>query len=332
MKSREVSKNVRRSARAVVAIDRDTLVFRFPAVHRDARLSITFMRTLRIPDDGKEYPLPPGLGAFPLRDVDGYAEHIPALWAEQGGVMLPMYQSEALWMLFRSSGYPFAVQVSTGGVSCLTGRRVRSTWTRRPQNYVVVPEQPWLDGHNVGGNQIRQFVAAPLDHEASVEKQITGTTKVGGMRIRVRPMTAAAWKGHRRDGRGGMLLCDADAQMGFAAGGKMRQEIYADPYEAAEWAQVNAACSLWVCNSLMWRGITGEAPLTKPPEPAEYRRFGVPWFDYFNDAKLVSGSKALASLKSYKRGRERVSVSPRVITKYRRLQGVRVGQVRTLDG
>ena len=26
--------------------------------------SLTFQRTLRIPDDGKSYPLPPGLGAF----------------------------------------------------------------------------------------------------------------------------------------------------------------------------------------------------------------------------------------------------------------------------
>ena len=29
-------------------------------------LGITFQRTLRIPDDGGVYPLPPGLGRFPI--------------------------------------------------------------------------------------------------------------------------------------------------------------------------------------------------------------------------------------------------------------------------
>ena len=37
------------------------LTFRFPEVHEDAGCSIVFQRTLRIPDDEKEYPLPPGL-------------------------------------------------------------------------------------------------------------------------------------------------------------------------------------------------------------------------------------------------------------------------------
>lgn len=42
----------------------DALVFSFPEVHPQARLSISFQRTLRIPDDGKDHPLPPGLGAL----------------------------------------------------------------------------------------------------------------------------------------------------------------------------------------------------------------------------------------------------------------------------
>jgi hypothetical protein len=41
-------------------------------------LSISFLRTLRIPDDGKTYPLPPGLGRFPVRRVDDYRERVPA--------------------------------------------------------------------------------------------------------------------------------------------------------------------------------------------------------------------------------------------------------------
>ena len=34
------------------------LTFRFPEVHKKALCSIDFQRTLRIPDDNREYPLP----------------------------------------------------------------------------------------------------------------------------------------------------------------------------------------------------------------------------------------------------------------------------------
>ena len=51
----------------MITLEGDHLVFRFPEVHEDAGYSIRFQRTLRIPDDEKEYPLPPGLGEFPLR-------------------------------------------------------------------------------------------------------------------------------------------------------------------------------------------------------------------------------------------------------------------------
>lgn len=44
----------------------DKLIFRFPDVHPEAECSIDFQRTLRIPDDNREYPLPPGLGRFPI--------------------------------------------------------------------------------------------------------------------------------------------------------------------------------------------------------------------------------------------------------------------------
>ena len=37
----------------------DQLTFRFPEVQKKAVCSIDFQRTLRIPDDNREYPLPP---------------------------------------------------------------------------------------------------------------------------------------------------------------------------------------------------------------------------------------------------------------------------------
>ncbi len=44
------------------------------AIQIGDRFSVSFQRTLRIPDDGKTYPLPPGLGEFPICKVDDYAD------------------------------------------------------------------------------------------------------------------------------------------------------------------------------------------------------------------------------------------------------------------
>lgn len=86
----------------MIELKNDSLVFTFHKVHLKAKLSLQFQRTLRIPDDGREYPLPPGLGSFPIKHVDDFSQSVPALWIDHGGVMLPMYQSEAMWINFNS--------------------------------------------------------------------------------------------------------------------------------------------------------------------------------------------------------------------------------------
>jgi hypothetical protein len=71
------------------------------AIDFGKHFSLNFQRTLRIPDDGKTYPLPPGLDEFPVCKVDDYISRVPETWKEHGGVFIPMYQREALWINFR---------------------------------------------------------------------------------------------------------------------------------------------------------------------------------------------------------------------------------------
>ena len=40
------------------------LIFTFPEIHPQAKLTIELQRTLRISDDDQDYPLPPGLAVF----------------------------------------------------------------------------------------------------------------------------------------------------------------------------------------------------------------------------------------------------------------------------
>ncbi len=330
----------------MIELNEDGLVFTFPEVHASARLVIDFQRTLRIPDDGKEHSLPPGLGSFPLRHVDDFAASVPPAWIEHGGVMLPMYQSEALWICFDADDYPFAVRVATGKVDAVTGKTWKDGIARKPQNYLSIPEQPWLDGYCVGKGVIRQFVAMPLGAGYTAEEQVTGKAEHGGIQILVHPMKAEAYERLRkkREGlglrRNGMVLemaCLPCPSMGLAPGGKMRQEIHADPFSLADWDLTHASrCFVHIANSLVWQSITGVRPPSPAPTASQYTKAGLPWFDLYGEgAKPLQGSKILAGLKSVKEmGKtkgdtplpENESVSGEVVVKLRK--GLRKGQVR----
>lgn len=133
---------------------------------KNSDLTIKFQKTLRVPDDGNKYPLPPNLGTFKLDQKDG-------------SILLPMYQSEAMWINFNANK-PCAVKVGVGNINAITGEKWQDgCLSQEPQNYLTCPEQYWLDGikvNNINNKKdeyiVRQFVALPLDSEALIEKQL----------------------------------------------------------------------------------------------------------------------------------------------------------------
>jgi hypothetical protein len=297
----------------MIELKQNQLVFRFPDVHEKAVLRIEFQRTLRIPDDGKEYLLPAGLGRFPMRLVDDFVSDLPADWLRHGGVMLPMYQSEALWINFGGTAYaypsyPFAIKIAAGKVDALTGNAWSSELERGPQNYLVAPNQPWLDGFCVEEGVIRQFVAMPLGSGYSAEEQLRGAAEHGGLQILVSPMKPEIYERLAKETRRyfqshDSMVCEdtvAGAAMGLAPGGRMRQEIFADPHALTDWDVEHASrCFVHLANSLAWRAIAGEQPPTVPPTGKEYAQAGIPWFEYYaEDEKALKGSKVLAKLAS----------------------------------
>ncbi|MEU3726564.1 hypothetical protein [Streptomyces sp. NPDC031705] len=157
---------------------------------------IRFIRTLRLPESGT-HALPPGMGEFPLRRVEDYPDTVPQEWRAKGGVMLPVYLREAMWLSFGGSREPAALQVGVGKVCAVSGRRWTGRLERKPQNYVVLPRQPWLDGINSGDGTVRQFVAVPLGLGATVEGQVTGEEVTGGVQLQAFPLgpkALAAWR------------------------------------------------------------------------------------------------------------------------------------------
>ena len=143
-----------------------------------------------------------------------------------------MFQREALWIDFSGSkecaikisvgGVLFLERwfshaefiIRILGINAITGQpRDEAPPSSKTQDYVVVPHQQWLDGICTASGVVRQvlplslpifqgavtpnphvfqFVAMPLGHGYTIEEQITGQAKQGGIQIDVYPLLASA--------------------------------------------------------------------------------------------------------------------------------------------
>jgi hypothetical protein len=314
----------------MMTLEGDTLTIEFPEVHQEAKTEIRFHRTLRIPDNGKEYPLPPGLGLLPLRHVDDCSNRMPRDWLDRGGIMLPLYQAEAMWIGFNSNrwsnAYPFAIKIAAGKINAVNGR----PWTREldatDHDYVVAPHQPWLDGFAVAKDVVRQFVAMPLGAGYSAEEQITGKAEWGGLQIIAYPMRGERYEALKQererrrafDPRRAMcaapstLARAAPSPMALAPGGRMRQQIYADPYGIDAWDMHSSSrCFVTLLDAVTWAEVTGSRPPQKPLTATEYTAAGLPWFDYYDaELKSLAGAPTLSMLKSVAETAEEKGVNP----------------------
>lgn len=91
------------------------------------------------------------------------------------------------------------VKIYAGGINVVSGERYdedAATNVRRMQlqqegkqvqDYVVVPEQLWLDGMATSAGTVRQFVAMETGSGYSVEAQLTGDDSVSGFFIEITP-------------------------------------------------------------------------------------------------------------------------------------------------
>jgi hypothetical protein len=255
------------------------------------RFSVAFYRTLRVPDDGKAYPLPPGLGAFPLYRVEDYRDRVPPDVRRQGGVLIPLYQREAIWLGFQAAAWkPNAVTVAIGGINAVSGTQDNGQLSGDPQNYLVCPDQPWLDGIHTGPGTVRQFVAMPLGLGYTVEASLTGAEALGGIVLTVFepvpgrfPDTAPP---RSEQGPSRLFSPHKGGRMGLGAGGAIRQKIYPDVFGIDTWDANNAArVFVHLINSAQCRDITGVAPPPSPVDARTYTEHGLPWFEIYDEEK-----------------------------------------------
>ncbi|KAJ5153031.1 uncharacterized protein N7482_009509 [Penicillium canariense] len=163
----------------------------------DDNLELIFHRTVRMPDDDRLHSLPASVGKFPLYNTADYVDRLPENIAAKGGIFLPMWQREALWIELSSPRRPayndysvptYAIRVYVGQINAVSGKSMTeergATWA---QDYLIFPGQAWIDGICVAPGVVRQFVAMPLGSGYTVEGQKTGEEKHGGLQIEVIP-------------------------------------------------------------------------------------------------------------------------------------------------
>lgn len=254
-----------------LSVDTERLYFEFPDVHAEAELSVTFHRTVRVPDDGNDYPLPPSLGRFPLRVVENR-------------LALPVWQSEACWLKF-DARCPFLVKVGAGNIDALTG----APWSDEPdfavEDYFEVPEQPWLDGFVGPGGTVRQFVAMPLGSGYTVSEQLSDGPDAGHIRIVAVPMRAEYLRRRPKPAAQTTMFSFTSAPaggMGLGAGGSITQRVAVPVEDHDAWAvRARSSVQIALVNSEQWHGLTGNPPPTEPPTAAEYAARGFPWFERY---------------------------------------------------
>jgi hypothetical protein len=339
------------------------------------RARIILHRTLRIPDDGNTYALPPSMGSFPIYRASDFLGKVPSNWKTENSYFFPMYQREAMWIDFQA-GHNCAIQVGVGKVNAVSGDQWDKNLVSSPQNYVVGPNpQKWLDGINSGTGTIKQFVAMPLGGGYTVEGQVTGKEEFGGIQIAVYPPKYALEEEQYRDiipgslaeslytstykgmsmqalystpmksasgsiGRSiklgggresfelkpdsGVSAGKVAAQMGLAAGGKMHQKVYPDPYGIDTWDPLKKE-TVWVyiCNIPMFQEITGLPAPKCPISAKDYQSHGYPWFDLYDESYgdvsspiTLQDVKSVATLDGINESGDSFNTPDNQVTKY----------------
>jgi hypothetical protein len=253
------------------------------------RFSFQLERTLRVPDDGREYPLPPTFGAFPVHRFAAHRK--PATHGAR--FFIAIRQWEALWITFDAPAWrPNAVQIHAGGVNVLTGESSHRLLSR-PQNYIVCPEQPWLDGFKTERGLVRQFVAAPLRQGLTVAEQL-GEESSSLLSIRV--IAPKPGRFPTRPPRGFVSpyfleSLSLECGMGLGAGGIIQQKVYPDPYGVSTWNTADCTTiEIALLNSEAFREITGQQPPPSTISAADYTRLGFPWFQLYDESALDTQS------------------------------------------
>jgi len=140
----------------------------------------------------------------------------------------------------------------------------------------------------------------PLGSGQTVEGQLTGAEKVGGIEIRVYEPKPRCFPDTPPPPDPRTSMYSAVAPMGIAPGGTIEQKIYPDPYGLGVWDQDNWGCSVvHILNSEQFQAVTGQRPPMTSISAQDYTERGFPWFKLYDEGEEdLEPSESLGGLKS----------------------------------
>eukprot|EP01084_Bolivina_argentea_P255511 429778_1 len=131
----------------------------------DNNITIQFNKTLRISkqNKNKQVKICPKLGIFNVFKVNNYIHKIPKHWIKRNGLIIPLWQKEALCLSFeclKQSNY--VIKIAMDKINAMNGNKLKYEYlSSNPLNCAVLPELSYLNGYKYNG----QFIAMPLGQE-----------------------------------------------------------------------------------------------------------------------------------------------------------------------
>lgn len=270
------------------------------------RLAVTFHRTLRVPFDGKRYPLPAGLGTFPVYRLADLDIESQSYGCGENQAVVPVHLHEALWIGIHAAAWkPNALKVAVGGINAVSGRADTPELTADPQDYLVCPPQLWLDGVNTGAATVRQFVATSLGNGQTIESSLTGTEDLGGLQLGAYEPNPGVFPDGppkvEEPGEMGAMRGLGRGSMGVAAGGEIVQKIYQDSHGITTWNQRDrTTVFVHLLEANEFASLTSSPVPPSPISRETYDELGIPWYS-LSDESLddLEGSDLLGDLPKF---------------------------------
>ncbi len=230
--------------------------------------AFSVIRTARVPNGAAVHGLPEHGGELWLRSAARFAGRVPPDWVADDDMFAPLHDGEAFWLAFRARR-PHAVQVESSRINALTGHGPESALRTDPQNYLVTPPQPWLDGIAQSDGSVRQFVAETAPESAAD----------AGLLVRVFPPrdgSAAAQLRYSEEAQEALPATDG-FQRAVTPGGRIGQRVLADPFGLETWDRSSGTTIVLHFVAIPWFvRVTGESSPPPPLEPPLRRDPRVP--------------------------------------------------------
>ena len=253
----------------------------YPRVESDRvwlgeRLAVSFHRTLRLPDNGTVFPLPAGLGRFPLVEVEGE-------------LALPIHRHEAMWVGMAAAPWkPNALKVLAGGINAISGLADTARRRAKPRTIWSAHPSPGSTGSMLAAALIRQFQAAQIGAGAAIEA-LHGLREQGGLTLLAFEPKPGRFPDAPPPQRGPMRLDrprEPDRhEMAFGPGGLVHQKLYPDAHGAETWDGASAVRLELVLVEADWLAARTGRHYPSPIDAASYAAAELPWFELGDDAE-----------------------------------------------